>query len=113
MRTIKQIILGIILIGLVLVAVANREMVVLNLVPEPMMPLLPFEGTLSLPLFVVIIASIAVGLLLGYLLEYLRERKIRKQVSVKNREVSRLESEVAKLKKKTGEDEDEILALLN
>lgn len=113
MRTIKQILLGIILIALVLVGVANRETVVLNLVPEPLMPLLPFEGTLALPMFAVILASIAVGLLLGYLLEYLRERKIRKQVSVKNRELSRLESEVANLKKKTGDDQDEILALLN
>ena len=113
MRTIKQIILGIILICLVLVAVANRETVVLNLVPEPLMPLLPFEGTLSLPLFVVIIASIAVGLVLGYLFEWLRERKIRKQVGQKTRQVSKLESEVERLKRKTGEDEDEILALLN
>lgn len=113
MRTIKQIILGIILICLVLVAVANRETVVLNLVPEPLMPLLPFEGTLSLPLFVVIIASIAVGLVLGYLFEWLRERKIRKQVGQKTRQVSKLESEVERLKRKTGDDEDEILALLN
>ena len=113
MRTIKQIILGIILICLVLVAVANRETVVLNLVPEPLMPLLPFEGTLSLPLFVVTIASIAAGLVLGYLFEWLRERKIRKQVGQKTRQVSKLESEVERLKRKTGEDEDEILALLN
>ena len=113
MRFIKQVLLAIILIGLVLVGVANRESVVLKLVPEPLMPLLPFEGTISLPLYAVILAAISVGLVLGYLFEYPRERKIRKTVGQKSRQVSRLESEVAALKKKSGHEDDEILALLN
>ena len=40
-------------------------------------------------------------------------RKHRKAVDVKSRELSRLESEVARIKKKSGEEDDEILALLN
>lgn len=113
MRTIKQIILGIILIGIVLVAVANRSMVTLHLLPEPLVPLVGFNTEITLPLFLVILGAIVVGLLVGYLLEWIRERKHRRAVVEKDRQVSKLESEVASLRKKSGEGQDDVLALLN
>lgn len=113
MRTIKLILLATIMVALVLVAVANRELVTVGLLPDGMKFILPFEASVTLPLFVIILASVLVGLLLGYLLEYLRERKHRRAVTQKTREVSKLESEVEKLRRKTGEGEDDVLALLN
>ncbi len=113
MRFIKLFILAIVLIGIVLVAVANRELVTVNLLPEPLMPMVDFPTEVSLPLFAILLLAIGVGLLLGYILEWLRERKHRKAVGQTKREVSRLESEVANLRKKTGEGEDDVLALLN
>jgi len=113
MRFIKLVLLAIILIGIVLVAVANRGMVTVQLLPEPLVPLVNFQTELSLPLFVVLLIAVGVGLLLGYILEWLRERKHRRAVGQTKREVSRLESEVANLRKKTGEGEDDVLALLN
>lgn len=113
MRFIKLLILAIILIGIVLVAVANREFVTFQLLPEPLVPLVNFPTEISLPLFVILLLAVGVGLLLGYILEWLRERKHRKVVGQSKREVSRLESEVANLRKKTGEGQDDVLALLN
>ena len=113
-RLLKQIILGIILIAIVMVALANREMTTVQLIPEPLVPL--FGGTnysVTLPLFVSLLAAIGVGLLVGYLFEWIRERKHRRAVVQRERQVSRLESEVEKLRRKTGEGEDDVLALLN
>ncbi len=110
MRIIKYIILAAFMAALVLVALANRELVSIAALPEG----LPYAETLRLevPMFAVIFASIGAGLLLGYVLEYFREHKYRRQAAVKNREAAALASEIAKLKKTNGSDEDDVLALL-
>ena len=97
--------------ALVLVALANRGPVSVALLPEG----LPFAAMLSreVPMFVVIFAAVGVGLLLGYLMEYFREHKYRRQAAVKNREAAQLAAEVASLKKSSGSDKDDVLALLN
>ncbi|HIP24570.1 MAG TPA: DUF1049 domain-containing protein [Rhodobacteraceae bacterium] len=111
MRYIKYIILAAFMAALVLLALANREAVLVSALPEG----LPYAGAFSIevPLFVIIFAAIGVGLLLGYLLEYFREHKYRRQAAVKNREAAVLSAELAKLKKSNGSDEDDVLALLN
>lgn len=101
------------MVGLVLVAVANRELVTVKLLPDQIADILGLSYAVTLPLFIILLAAILVGLLLGYLIEWIRERKHRREVSVKARELSRLESEVARMKKKTGDEDDEVLALLN
>ncbi len=113
MRFIKQVLLTIILIAIAIMAVANRQLVTLQLVPEPLEGLLPIGNQYTLPLFVVLIAAVVLGMFIGYLVEYLRERKHRRTATRSQREVSKLEGEVAKLKKKAGEEDDDILALLN
>jgi uncharacterized integral membrane protein len=111
MRFIKYIILAAFMAALVLLALANRAVVTVAALPDG----LPFAGALHMqvPLFAVIFAAIGIGLLLGYVLEYFREHKYRRQAAVKNREAAALASEVAKLKKSNGSDEDDVLALLN
>lgn len=113
MRFIKLLILAIILVGIVLVAVANNDFVTVQLLPTPLAEMVTFPTEITLPLFAVLLLAIGVGLLIGYILEWLRERKHRRAVGQTKREVSRLESEVANLRKKTGEGEDDVLALLN
>lgn len=116
MRLIKMIITAILLIAVVLVALANKEMVTVKLLPdvlaEQVQPFLPFEPTLTLPLFGAIICAILVGLLLGYLIEYLREGKHRSAKRSVEREKRAVEQELEALKKKTRTEEDEILELL-
>lgn len=113
MRFIKLLLLAIILVGIVLVAMANNEFVTVQLLPQPLAEMATFPTQITLPLFVVLLLAVGVGLLIGYILEWLRERKHRRAVGQSKREVSRLESEVANLRKKTGEGQDDVLALLN
>lgn len=111
MRYIKYIILAVFMAALVLLALANREMVTIAALPEG----LPYADMLNIevPLFAVIFAAIGLGLMLGYFMEFFREHKYRRQAAVKNREAAQLSAEVAKLKKSSGSDEDDVLALLN
>ncbi|MCF6273954.1 MAG: lipopolysaccharide assembly protein LapA domain-containing protein [Rhodobacteraceae bacterium] len=110
MRYIKYIILLVFMVALVLLALANRGSVSIGLLPTG----LPYAETLTrdVPLFGVIFAAIGLGLLLGYFLEYFREHKYRRQAAVKNREAATLAAELAQIKKTSGIDEDDVLALL-
>jgi putative membrane protein len=110
MRTIKLILLVLILIGIVILAIANREIVELNLLPEGMAGILPVS--IPVPLFVVSLVSIVVGMVLGYLLEYLREHKHRKLARQKAREADKLNHEVDRLRRQGGKSDDDVLALL-
>jgi len=110
MRTLKLLLLALILVALVVLAVANRDVVVLNLLPQGLDRVMRLS--VRLPLFVVILASVVVGVALGYLLEWLREHKHRRRASQKAHEAARLNREVAQLRKETGRPEDDVLALL-
>jgi len=101
-------------VGLVLivVALANRETITVNLVPDEFAGFLPFGNAYSLPLFLVILGSILVGLLIGFVWEYIREFKQRNDAAKRKRELNRLEREVQGLRAKTGEGKDDVLALL-
>jgi lipopolysaccharide assembly protein A len=109
-RIIRYGILAVIMIVIVFLALANREMVVLNLLPEELSRI--YSLSYELPLFVVILASVLLGLILGYGLEYLREYKHRKKAADGTRTVRKLENEVRGLKKKNGHSDDDVLALL-
>ncbi len=110
MRFIRYSILAVFMIILVSLALANRAPVIVALLPDE----LPFSGNLKieLPLFAIIFAAIIVGLVLGYIMEYFREHKYRKKAAVKNREAAQLSAEVALLKKESGKDDDDVLAIL-
>ena len=110
MRTLKIIVLAVILLGIVLLALANRAPVTLHLLPEGLSRLLPVS--VQLPLFLVSLLSIATGMVLGYLLEWLREHKHRRRASEKAREAAKLNREVDRLRQQQGKPEDEVLALI-
>lgn len=109
MRTIKLILLALILIGIVVLAVANRGPVTLNLLPEGLAGVARYS--IELPLFLVGLTSVLVGMVLGYILEWLREHKHRKRASQKSREAAALTREVGRLRR-AGKPEDDVLALL-
>jgi uncharacterized integral membrane protein len=110
MRTLKLLALGLILLAIVVLSLANREVVTLHLLPEGMSRVMPLS--IPLPQFVVILLSIVVGVVIGYLLEWLREHKHRRRASQKSREAARLNREVERLRKESGKAEDDVLALL-
>lgn len=109
MRTIKIVLLALILIGIVLLALANRQMVTLQLLPTELTAI--GRWSIEMPLFLVGLVSVLTGMVLGYILEWLREHKHRRVASQKTREAAQLNREVGRLRRE-GKPEDDVLALL-
>lgn len=99
--------------ALIVLAVANRQAVILNLVPEGMQELLPSTYQVSVPLFLVIFLGVLIGLIIGFIWEFIREYGQRSEAQRSAREVKRLRREVKRLKEQLGEEHDEILALID
>jgi uncharacterized integral membrane protein len=111
MRYLRYSFYAVLMVVLVMLALANREIVTLAVLPEQLSSILPVS--IQLPMFVVIMLSMLAGLLVGYVLEYFREHKQRREAAVRKREVDILAREVDALKKQAGTEEDDVLALLN
>jgi putative membrane protein len=69
--------------------------------------------SIETPLFLVIFAGILAGLLIGFVWEWLREYKHRAEAATKTAEAARLEKELHRVKRRTGDGRDEVLALLD
>ncbi|MBU2891679.1 LapA family protein [Celeribacter halophilus] len=113
MRYIRYAFLAALAVVLVTVAIANRDVVTLNLLPAELATLSGVTMSVSLPLFVVIFGAIIAGLLIGFVWEWMREYKHRSAASTHKREKEKLAREVSKLKTDKAKNEgDEVLALL-
>lgn len=113
MRYIRYACIAIFAVALIAVALANRGLVTLKLLPTEIAGLFAVAPTVDLPLFVVIFGGIIAGLLVGFVWEWLREHTIRSESARNAREVRRLEREVKRLKSEKHEGKDEVLALLD
>jgi uncharacterized membrane protein len=67
----------------------------------------------QLPQFVIIFLAIVVGLLIGFVWEWMREHKHRVEGRKATREKERLERQVKGLKRQTNDGQDDVLALLD
>ena len=83
MRYLRYAFLATLGILLVSVSLANRQLVELKLMPDPLSELLGFNLTTSLPLFLVVLGGVVAGLIIGFLWEWLREHKHRRDATVK------------------------------
>ena len=104
MRLIKLLILTVVIIVFVVLGVANMTPVNLQ-----MLPAFLGRGDLqiaNIPLALVILVSFLAGLLIGVILELLRETKHRAEASRLRRENTKLRHEVAERARQAGEDED-------
>ncbi|MEO0402648.1 MAG: LapA family protein [Pseudomonadota bacterium] len=113
MRYIRYACIAVFAIALIAVALANRGLVTLQLLPGEIAGLFALTPTVQLPLFVVIFGGILTGLLVGFVWEWLREYAVRSENARNAREVRRLEREVKRLKSEKHEGQDEVLALLD
>jgi lipopolysaccharide assembly protein A len=112
-RYLRLIFLGLVGLSLLTVALANRAAVSVRLLPDDLATLAGLNWTMELPLFVVIFGGIVVGVLIGFVWEWFREHGHRATASIKAREVTRLERELAVLKDSTSTPpKDDVLALL-
>ena len=100
-------------IALISVAMANRGIVHLKLLPDALSDLLGLNHSISLPLFVVILMSVAVGLLIGFVWEWLREHKHRSEKNRTQRELKQTQREMRRLKGGADKKPDEVLAILD
>ena len=115
LRLLKYAFLVIVAIALVLIAMANRDIVTLELIPADLTPWTGFQYEIDLPLFVVVLCSVAVGLMLGFVWEWLREHRHRSEAKTQRRKATKLERDVESLKGRRDRDagRDEVLALVD
>ena len=113
MRYVRYVCIAIFAVALISVALANRDMVSLQVVPVEISGLFAVNPTVRMPLFLVILGSIIAGLLVGFVWEWIREYGQRAEAARQAREMRRLEREVARLKGEKYQDQDEVLALLD
>jgi len=109
MSFVRILFLGLLALALLILALANRDLVSLRLVPETFGDYIGL-GSVSLPLFAVIFIAMAVGLLVGFVWEWLREHKHRAEAAHQRAEKERLERRLDKAR--GGTEEDEVLALV-
>lgn len=113
MRYIRYLLIAIFALALVTVALANRHVVGVQLLPPELAGLSGLHASIELPMFLIILASIAAGFLVGYVWEWLREASQRSSAARTAREKRRLEREVTKLKGEKHKGKDDVLALLD
>ena len=100
---------------LLTLALANRASVTLHLLPEDLASVIGLSASWSMPLFVVLILAIALGVLIGFIWEWLREMRIRGAAKSNSRRVDALERELSVLKDSRSipdPSRDEVLAIL-
>ncbi len=112
MSFIRYLFLGLLALCLLILALANRAPVTLRIVPEDMAAYVGLDLSVTLPLFIVLFLAIAVGLLVGFVWEWLREHKHRAEASRERAERERLEKELDRTRGRTT-DEDDVLAIVN
>jgi uncharacterized integral membrane protein len=112
-RLLKYTFLIVVAIALVLVAMANRDIVVLELIPIELSTWIGVHYAIELPLFLVVLGGVVIGLLVGFVWEWIRESRHRSEAKTHRRTARQLEREVQSLKGQQNEGKDEILALVD
>ena len=93
MKTLRIIVLALVVFLCVTVALANRAPVTLALWPDTMSAFLGFGYSVTLPLFVIVGGALGLGLVLGLMWEWVRERGQRSDGARARRELDRLRSD--------------------
>ncbi|QBY02596.1 LapA family protein [Rhodophyticola sp. CCM32] len=112
MRYLKYAFLALVALGLVVLALANRAPMTLELLPEGLAVWIGWSYAIEMPVFLVIFGGVIMGLLIGFVWEWLREHRHRADASRQRRDKQRLEREVQGLKGRVNEGKDDVLALL-
>ncbi len=86
-RIIKFTVLGLVALLLLIVALANRQMVTLQLLPDDLAAFVGFQYDVGIPLFLVVLGGTALGLLIGFFWEWMREYRYRAEARRARREL--------------------------
>nr|WP_175482062.1 LapA family protein [Gemmobacter aquatilis] len=113
MRYLRYLVLLAIALCLLTVALANRAPVTVKALPDDLTALLGYGWQMDLPLFAVLFGGVAIGLLIGFVWEWLREHRHRAEASSKAAEARRLQRELAAMRDAKGEvQQDDVLSLI-
>lgn len=113
MRYVRYASIAVFAVALILVAMANRGMVTVRVLPGEVAYLAALNPSYEVPLFIVIFGGVLAGLIIGLIWEWIREAGERAAAARQMREMERLKSEVRRLKGERTKDRDEVLALLD
>lgn len=112
MRYIRYASIAIFAVALVLVSLANRQMVSVRIWPDEVSGMVAVNPGIQMPLFAVIFVGLIAGLIIGFIWEWIREIPERAEAARLEREMASLKAEVKRLKGERAEGKDEVLALL-
>lgn len=112
MRYVRYASIAIFAVALILIALANRQMVEVRLLPPELTGIAALHPSRQLPLFIVIFGGVLAGLVIGFIWEWIREAKERAAAARQAREMARMRAELKRLKGERPESRDDVLALL-
>ena len=113
MSYIRYAFLAVVAAAFVTLALANRTMTTVAMLPDTLADLAGFNPTLTLPLFAIIGGSVVVGLLLGFVWEWIRERSYRAEATRARTECESLRRELNRVRDAAPETQkDEVLAIV-
>jgi len=113
MRYVRYACIAVFGLALILIALANRGMVTIRILPDELSGLAALNPTYDVPLFVVMFGGVLAGLILGFIWEWIREAKERAAAARQAREMRALRAEVRRLKGEKHQGKDEVLAILD
>ncbi|PWE28480.1 lipopolysaccharide assembly protein LapA domain-containing protein [Pararhodobacter marinus] len=93
MKYLRYALLAIVLLFCVTIALANRAPVTLALWPDTVTSFLGFGYSVTLPLFIIVGLAGGLGLVLGLVWEWLRERSVRVEAKQNRRELDRIRAD--------------------
>ncbi|TQM93121.1 lipopolysaccharide assembly protein LapA domain-containing protein [Roseinatronobacter monicus] len=97
----------------VTIALANRSIVTVKLLPDTLASLTGIDVSVSLPLFILLGLGITIGLLLGFVWEWFREYGYRAEAARLRRESEEMRSELKRVEKVAPQTrKDDVLALV-
>ncbi len=111
-RSIRIAFLALLALILITVAIANRGVTSLRLLPSEFDEFFGTNTVVEMPLYLIIYGGIVAGLLIGFFWEWIREARIRAEADRAKHEVSQLKREVSSLKEPSKGSNDDVLALL-
>ncbi len=112
MRYIRYALIVLFAVALILIALANRDMVSVRVLPDELARLAAVNPSYEVPLFIVMFGGVLAGLIIGFIWEWIREAGERAAAARQAREMARLRAEIQRLKSERHKGKDEVLALL-
>ena len=85
----------------------------IRILPSELEGFLGDDMIFSIPIFVLFLCGVIFGLFVGFVWEWIREMKHRSASSRNSKKLAKVENELTQLKRDSGQNDDEVLLLLN